>query len=429
MKKNIIILGGGLAGLSAADKLLDKGHDILIIEKANFLGGLASSFTMEEQEIPRFNHHIVKSNKVTLQYLNRYSLMGNNIWKRINLAIALNNKVYNINNPLKFLKFDYLNFYEKVRFGLFGIYCIYLMNPDKLPDTLDAQTWLKKNVGKSVTEKVYYQLYGRNKFNIKLDEISAKQFAYRIKEKEFYDEFTFPQKGIQGMIDGLEKDILKKGGKIVLETDIIELDIKQKTIKYSTKGKEKKQKYDALVNTIPVPELLKFTKNLPQDYIEKIKKLRYTPVVGLCFGTKEFLNSYNYWINLFHERIHVIYQHSLVIDKYKSKVSWCVRYGGSEEDIKLPDEEIKKMYLDVLKKYFPKMEINWCFVFREKYAEPIYDKDYLSYAPSYKTPIDGFYNSGIQVTFPKIRNMNVALESGIKVSDIIKEDLEKEITK
>lgn len=426
MKKKIIILGGGLAGLSAADKLLDKGHSTLIIEKANFLGGLASSFTMEGEEIPRFNHHIVSSNKITLEYLNRYNLIGNNTWKRINLAIAIGNKVYNINNPFKFIKFSYLNLYEKIRFGLFGMYCIYLMNPDKLPDTLDAQTWLKKYVGKSVTQKIYYQLYGRNKFNIKLDEISAKQFAHRIKEKEFYDQFTFPQKGIQGMIDGLEKDILKKKGKIVLETDILEIDVKKKTIDYQVKGnKKKKEKYDIIINTIPVPELLKFTKNLPEDYIEKIKKVRYTPVVGLCFGTKEFLDPYNYWINIFQERVHVLYQHSLVIDKYKSKVSWCVRYGGSIEDLKLPDEEIKKTYLEILKRYFPNMELNWCFVFREKYAEPIYNKDYLSYAPSYKTPIDGFYNSGIQVTFPKIRNMNVALESGIKVSDIIQKDLEK----
>ncbi len=29
------------------------------------------------------------------------------------------------------------------------------------------------------------------------------------------------------------------------------------------------------------------------------------------------------------------------------------------------------------------------------------------------------YNAGIQVTFPKIRNMNVALESGIHVAERI----------
>ena len=422
MENKIIILGGGLAGLSAADLLLDKKNDVIILEKAPFLGGLASSFFMEDEQIPRFNHHIVKSNSITIQYLNRYNLMGNNKWKRIKMSMAVNNKIYGINTPLELLKFNYLSFMGRIKMGLFGAYLIFLMNPENIKDDLDAESWLLKYAGKENTERIWYNMYAKNKFNIELKQISAKQFAHRLYEKEGYDQFTFPMKGIQGMIDGLEKDILNKNGKIFLKSDIIKLDVKKKEISFSYNNKTIKESFDVLINTIPVPELLKFTENLPQDYVEKIKMLRYTPVVGLCFGTKDFLNDRYYWINLFNERIHVVYQHSLIIDKYKSKVSWCVRYGGSESDIKLPDEEIKKIYLGTLKKYFPDMEINWCFVFREKYAEPIYDKNYLKYAPAYRTPIEGFYNSGIQVTFPKIRNMNIALESGIKVAKIVEED-------
>ncbi|MBI2670932.1 FAD-dependent oxidoreductase [Candidatus Woesearchaeota archaeon] len=422
MKKNVVILGGGLAGLAAADELLNKNYNVLILEKAPFLGGLASSFVMENEQIPRFNHHIINSNKITIEYLNRYNLMGNNTWKKIKMAMGVDSKIHGVNSPLELLKFSYLSFWGRIKMGLFGAYLIFLMNPEKIRDNLDAESWLLKYAGKENTIKIWHHLYAKNKFNINLNEISAKQFAHRLYEKEGYDSFTFPTKGIQGMIDGLEKDIIKKGGKILTKTDIIELEVKKKKIKYSNNYKTIEEEYDILINTIPVPELLKFTKNLPSHYTENIKKLRYTPVVGLCFGTKEFLNKRYYWINLFNERIHVVYQHSLIIDKYKSKVSWCVRYGGSEEDFKLSDEEIKQIYLKTLKKYFPDMQVNWCFVFREKYAEPIYDRDYLNYAPSYKTPVEGFYNSGIQVTFPKIRNMNVALESGIKAAEIIEKD-------
>ena len=142
----------------------------------------------------------------------------------------------------------------------------------------------------------------------------------------------------------------------------------------------------------------------------------------MAFGTEEFLDPKHYWINLFNERVHVIYQHSLIIDKYKTKVTWCVRYGGSVEDISKSDEEIKELYLGVLKKYFPNMNLKWCLVFRENYAEPVYDKDYVKYAPTYKTPVEYLYMAGIQVTFPKIRNMNVALESGEKVAQYIIDD-------
>jgi len=412
----IIILGGGLSGLAAADILL-RNHEVTIIEAAPFLGGLASSVEIENDLIPRFNHHIVRTNTITLEYLRRYNLLGKNTWKRINLAIALKNKIYNINKPSKYFKFPYLSFVEKLRFGFFGVYVSYFFNPNTLPNTLDAESWLNKKVGKSVTQKMYYQLYGRNKFNIPLKEISAKQFAFRMKEREFNDLFTYPQFGIQGIIDGLEKDVRKKG-KILLETKIIALDLKKKVIKYK-KGKIITEKFDLCINTIPVPELLKFTQGLPKEYVQKMKKLRYTPVVGLLFGTPNFLDKENYWINFLHERFHILYQHSLLVDKYKSKVSWLIRYGGSMEDIPKSDEEIKKIYLTELKKYFPNLTLNWCYVFREKYAEPIYDRIYKSYAPTYETPLPYFFNAGIQVTFPKIRNMNVALESGIKVAKII----------
>ncbi len=55
MKKKAIVLGGGLAGLAAAEKLLDsKKFDVLLLEKASYLGGLASSFQVEGEWIPKF---------------------------------------------------------------------------------------------------------------------------------------------------------------------------------------------------------------------------------------------------------------------------------------------------------------------------------------------------------------------------------------
>jgi protoporphyrinogen oxidase len=421
--KNVVILGGGLAGLAAANKLLDKGFNVKIIEGAPFLGGLASSFYMEGEEIPKFNHHIVRHNTKTLEYLKRYKCMGNNTWTKIRVGIAKNGKVFNVNNPFHLLKFPGLSLWGKFRFALFGVYSIFVMNPNRIDDELDLDTWLLKYAGREVKDKIWYQLYGRNKFNISLKKISAKQFAHRLYEKEGYDYFTFPTKGIEKMIDGLASDVKKRKGIIIYPARIKHVDVKNKKVTFQTRDKDKiidnTVDYDILINTIPVPELIKFTVGLPKRYVDNIKKLRYVPVVGLCFATKEFLDPDIYWINLFGERVHLIYQHSLIIDKYKSKITWCDRYGGSEEDLGKTDEELKELYLADMKKYFPDMKLKWVKVFREKYAEPIYDKDYVKYAPTYESPIPTLFHAGIQVTFPKIRNMNVALESGEIVAEKI----------
>ncbi len=416
-KKQIVILGAGLSGL-AAGEILSKHFDVKIFETKPYIGGLAATFEKNGKRIPLFYHHIVKSNKYTLEYLKKFCEIRNLKWKKIRVAIGIDKKIFVINSFFGLLKFDYLSFYERFRLGLFGLYCLFFMKPEKLKDDLDAETWLRKYVGESVTDKIFYHLYARNKFNIPLNKISAKQFANRLYEKETNDFFTFPRQGYQCMIDGLKKEIEKNNGGIKIHSRIKEINLNEK---YLIESGEKIN-FDILISTIPFEVFINLNKELPKNFKEKISKIRYCPAISLCFGTEDFLKKGVYWINLFNERAHIIMQHSVLADIYDNKINWCLRYGGSEEDLKLKDVEIKRIYLDVIKKYFPKVKIKWVKVMKEKYAEPIYDIEYKKHMPDYRSPIPGLYFAGIQLTYPKIRNMNSALESGMKVADMVLRD-------
>lgn len=419
-RKKAVILGAGLSGLAAAE-ILSKYLDVEVFESDNEIGGLAGNFKKDNNYIPKYYHHIIKSNKNTLDYMNRFVGISpsKKNWKRINVAIAVDKNVCGINAPLQFLNFSYLNFYEKIRFGLFGLYTIFIMDPSRIKEGMNAKEWLEKKAGKNVTKKIFEHLYARNKFNIPLSRISAKQFAYRLNEKEVYDFFSFPKKGYQEMINGLAVSIFKNKGKIIKGAKIKSIDVEKKSILEGNK----KVKYDFLISTIPFPEFLKIAKNLPEGLESNIEKIRYCPAVSICFATEDFLDKKNYWVNFFNERIHMLIQHSLLNDSYGEKINWCLRYGGSEKDMKLSDWEIKKEYLGVIKKYFPRAKIKWAKVIKTNYAEPIYDINYKEYMPPYKSNVDGLYFAGIQMTYPKIRNMDVALGSGRKAAEIVLGDL------
>jgi len=423
-KKNfeVVIIGGGLAGLCAADKLLGSAK-VTILEKLPFLGGLASSYEHDGKMIPKYYHHIIKHNEVTKSYLKRYGLYDSCTWKKISVAIGVDGLYSDITKIFGLLRFRYLNIYEKLRFGLFGLYTIFLMDPSKIPNDMGSKEWLYRYAGKAVTDKIFYHLYAKNKFDISLDKISAKQFANRLKEREVYDDYTYPKEGLQGMIDGLEKDIKSKKGVIIKSARIKSVDVEKKIIKYTTAGQSdgfsKMIKADVIINTIPVPEFVKIS-NLPGDYKTQLSRLRYVPAVCVAFGTEDFMDPDVYWFNLLKENVQVIVQHSILADVYDDKIVWALRYGGSNKDLGLDDETIRKKYLKTVKKYFPDVNIKWSHIFREKYAEPIYDKDYNEYMPTSETPVEGLYMAGIQVTFPKIRNMNSALESGLEVAELIR---------
>ena len=420
-KRNILVLGGGLSGLTAA-RSLGKKHNVTILEKSPFLGGLAGSFKQGKDWIPFYYHHVVSHNTVTQKYMNRYKMLDDAFWQRVNIVIGANKKIHNITKVPGLLGFNYMTFPGRIRFGLFGLYALFMMNPSKIPDDLDAETWLKKVAGNEVATKIFYNLYARNKFDVPLSTISAKQLANRLKEREVYDDFTFPKSGLNPLIDGLEKDCLKAGVKIQKSVEITNIDMKKSEV--TLKG-GKKYQADVIINSIPLPHFLKIAKGVPLRYKAQVSKIRYTPCVCIPFGTKEFLDKGHYWTNMFDERAQVIIQHSILCDKYEDKVNWVIRYGGSAEDIGKSDKELKELYLADVKKYYPDAEFTWSKVFREHYAEPVYDKDYENYKPDYRTPVANFFMTGIQVTHPKIRNMNTALESGEIVADMVLRDIKE----
>lgn len=410
----IIILGGGLASMAAADKLLDQKHEVTILEKEKSLGGLASSFSQDGMLIPKHYHHIFSHDKITLSYLKRFGLYNNMTWTRIKMGIAVNNRIYDFTSLSSLLKFNYLSLYGRLRYGLFGAYVFTLMNPNSIRNKTDADKWLKRYAGREVANKLFYHLYAKNKFNIPLNLISAKQFAFRLKAGEALGIFGYPRDGLHELVSRFEKDLVKKGCKIKKGFKIKSVDVKNKVVN--------KIKADIIINTIPPAEFLKVAKNLPQDYASRISNVKYTPCITVCFGVKNFLSKH-YWVNIFNERIGMLIQHSRLFDGYSSKVCWASRYGGSEADLKLSDDEIKEAYLSVVRKYFPKCEVVWSKVFRDVYAEPVYDKFYALNSPGYRTPVKGFYNAGIFVTYPKIRTMNTALESGLRAASIVREDV------
>ncbi|PIO05364.1 hypothetical protein COT47_05150, partial [Candidatus Woesearchaeota archaeon CG08_land_8_20_14_0_20_43_7] len=383
--KKIIILGGGLSGLAAAD-ILSRNHNVIVLERSKQLGGLAASFVQDGMMIPAYYHHVVSHNAFTRSYLDRYGLMDGSEWKPVKIVIGVDGRLHDITNPFGLLRFNHLSLSGRIRFGVFGLYSIFAMDPKKIPEGMDAKDWLYSVAGQEVTDKVFSNLYARNKFNIPLTQISANQLANRLKEKEVYDDFTYPPGGLNSLVKCLESDIKKNGGIIIKNVNIKSVDLKKKIVKTQSI----KYEGDMIISTIPLPELLPLSSGIPSGTKKKMEKVRYCPGICITFGTKDFLDKNHYWTNLFGERIHVIIQHSILSDKYKSKINWCIRYGGSEEDMGLSDQEIKKEYLSVIKKYYPDADILWSKVVRTKYAEPVYDKDYAKYMIDHRTDLKGF---------------------------------------
>ena len=55
------IIGAGITGLTAACELLKSGHEVVVIESDEQLGGLAGVVKLEEKYVERYYHHFFKT--------------------------------------------------------------------------------------------------------------------------------------------------------------------------------------------------------------------------------------------------------------------------------------------------------------------------------------------------------------------------------
>ena len=88
----IAIFGAGIAGLSAAIELVDRGHTVEIYEKRKVLGGKASVWKDSDGDSIESGLHIIFGGYEQLQqYLKRVGAEDNYQWKEHSLIYAEQN--------------------------------------------------------------------------------------------------------------------------------------------------------------------------------------------------------------------------------------------------------------------------------------------------------------------------------------------------
>ena len=120
LKKNTVILGAGITGLSTAHYLSLKNDDFLVLEKNNVVGGNISSEKKEGFIIENGPNTVLLNNDSIVKLIKAYDL-----WENIshpkqsaesNRYVLLNNKLQLLpRNSLEFFKSPLLSLKEKLR--------------------------------------------------------------------------------------------------------------------------------------------------------------------------------------------------------------------------------------------------------------------------------------------------------------------------
>ena len=278
------ILGGGLAGVSLAYFLQEKGHDVEVLEKEDECGGLCRSFTKDGFSFDLGGHIIFSKDKQMLDLM--VKILGSNIKKHYR-----NNKVWFKGRYVKYPFENGLSALDKE--DIFD--CLnYFINNDS-PKPKNLKEWCYYTFGKGIAEK-YLVPYNAKIWNIDPARITL-EWVERIPkppvedviksavgiETEGYTHqlyFYYPVRGgIQSLVTAFESKLEH----ITRNYPVKEIERHGKGWRISN-GKEDKY-YDKIISCIPIFDLAAALKGMPKKIMNIIhKKLKYNSLSTVMLG-------------------------------------------------------------------------------------------------------------------------------------------------
>src|SRR5712692_3370459 len=115
---NVAVIGGGIAGLTAAYELSKRQHAVTIYEAAPALGGQAGTFEVEGARLERFYHHLFMADLDMISLVQEIGLANKLLWVQLRMGLYHAGRVHEFGTSASLLAFPHLGLVAKTRFAL-----------------------------------------------------------------------------------------------------------------------------------------------------------------------------------------------------------------------------------------------------------------------------------------------------------------------
>ncbi|MDQ3412509.1 MAG: FAD-dependent oxidoreductase, partial [Chloroflexota bacterium] len=150
--KHIAVIGGGMAGLTAAYRLAKAGHRVTLWERGEKLGGQAVAFPVAGSALEHFYHHLFQSDRDIAALMEELGIGDDLLWIKSNVGYFADGRIWPLNGALDVLRLGFIPFRDRVRLGLVTVY-LQRVKDWKRFERITAHQWLERALGKRAYDR------------------------------------------------------------------------------------------------------------------------------------------------------------------------------------------------------------------------------------------------------------------------------------
>lgn len=431
------IVGAGVAGLAAARVLQEAGHEVVMFEGREEVGGQVVTFPVGGEELECFYHHIFTNDTTVVRYIDELGLTPNLRWIEPKNAHFVKGRMYPFVTPMDLLKFTAIPFTSRIRLGLAAVWLRRKADGIKRYEGVTARQWMERAVGKKAFNAFWGPLL-KGKFAEQADNVGMVWLWNKIylrfssrqgsasRERLGYLEGSF-KRYYRALADRLEAN----GVTIHLNCPVEAVETVEQSVKGIRAGGELYE-FDQVLMTTPNIITRRIAPDLPASYTEVLDRVKYQWATCLVLSLDRPLTPY-YWLSIGDDLPFVAcveHTNFMPPERYgNNHVVYLSNYTAPGHPVLDMDaDQVFEHYLPGIKKLNPQFDPSWVrekWFFKDPGGQPVITTNYSRSIPDMRTGVNGLYLSNTTQVYPEDRGQNYSLILGEKVARMMDEDGKK----
>jgi len=434
-RAEVAVIGGGMTGLTAAYRLLQRGYGVRLFEASDSLGGLVRTFEVGGEPVECFYHHLFTSDTAAIRLIGELGLAEKLIWRPAKMGVFLGGRIYPFTTAMDLLRFARLSLIDRVRLGLMALRLRREKDGSRFED-ITACDWVARTAGRRGAELLWRPLL-RGKFGKMADDVVMTWLWQKIRlrfSSRGHGPFSGERLGyllgsFGSVVTTLAQRIRDLGGSI--ETGRIVERIIGENGRVGVEAGGDPGLFDAVVATVANGAFQRMAPPLGNDYASKLTSVPFQDALCLVLSFKRRLTDY-YWLNVGDEQTPfvAVVEHTNLVgsDRYDGEhLVYLSKYvAGGSSLLQMTAEEVLAAYRPYIERINSEFDDSWidsCWLFHGRNAQPVFTTGAGSRVPDIRTPIMGLYLANMSQIYPQDRGQNYAILLGEKVAGIVAADL------